>query len=274
MIDIFVDSGAYSLYHAFLETGKFEADYSYVDSPKFWTYVDDYAEFIKKNLSLITVYVNVDVIFNPEASWKVQKYLEEKHGLHPLPVFHFGEDFKWLKKYMDGYEYFGISGLGPEINKNMYYEWADRIFNLVCSDSDCMPKWKIHGFAQTSMELLSRYPFYSVDSTSWVMFGRYGAILIPKSKNGERNFLKTPTVIFCSDRSPKLKDIDGKHYDRLSFIEQDYIDEYLDELGCTIEEAGTNHKIRDLINANFYVSLEHQLPEWPWPFQYKRHKLW
>jgi hypothetical protein len=33
---------------------------------------------------------------------------------------------------------------------------------------------KVHGFGITSPWLVKRYPFYSVDSTSWKAGGRYG----------------------------------------------------------------------------------------------------
>ena len=284
MIRIFLDSGAYSLYHRFLShsDGK---NYEYIETDAFWEYVDNYAAYVKKNISLIETYVNVDVIFNPKASWKLQKYLEKEHGLKPLPVFHFGEDIKWFKRYMDNYEYIGISGVGKETPRSAYINYADSVFNLVCSNKDRLPEWRIHGFAMTSPNFLFRYPWYSVDSTSWVQFSKFGAIIIPRTILKKIRYDSSPTVIFLSHKSPKKTQPDGYHYMQLGKVTKNEVLKYVNKLGFVLGESKmekidgkekeiivekglcNDYKYRDQFNLLYFLELEKNLPSWTRPFK-------
>jgi len=133
--------------------------YSFYESDAFWNYVDQYAEWVKQRLHLIDVYVNVDVIFNPELSWKTLKYLENTHDLNPLPVIHANTDKKWLYKHLDNYEYLGIGGVGQEKTVKEFLPFGDMVFNAI-TDTKGYPTHKTHGFAMTSNFLLNRFPWY------------------------------------------------------------------------------------------------------------------
>jgi hypothetical protein len=303
-IRLMLDSGAHTLYEKKVRGGQ---GYSYYETDEFWKYVDDYAEFVKDN-KCIDIYVNVDAIFNPELSWKIQRYLEDIHNLKPLPVFHFGGDLKWLKKYMDNYDYIGIGGLGQEVTASAYIPWADRVFDLLCDFPDRLPRWKTHGFAVTSLKLMLRYPWFSVDSSTWVVHSRMGSIMLPKCRNGKEDYFQDPYIISISNRSPSLKDT-GKHFDTFSSAEQEIILSYLNKKGYvlgksdfrlvnaqsyelqnnerwigpergdgqrkaeTIIEYGlcNDHILRDECNIIYYLSLEKAIDEkYPWPSPFKK----
>ena len=137
---IFLDSGAHTLFTEFWikpERKGLNPGYSYYRSKRFKAYVDKYAEFVKAHLDVLDHYVTVDAIFEPRISWQVTKYLEREHGLSPVPVLHFGTPMKWVEKYLaGGYDYLGIGGLGQEVSKQMYYAWADRLFDRLCDNLD------------------------------------------------------------------------------------------------------------------------------------------
>jgi len=171
-IKVFLDSGAHSLYTK--EVMRKDDTYDWYESDAFWEFVDKYAAFIKENEKMIDVYVNVDVIFNPELTWKVQKYMEDVHKLKPLPVFHSGEDFKWLKKYIEGYEYIGMSGLGQRAKKAQWIKnVGDPAFRIVC-DEKGYPRVKVHGFAMTSPDLMTEYPYYCMTEEDHTVLTKQG----------------------------------------------------------------------------------------------------
>ena len=277
-INVFLDSGAHSLYETVMKehtsARKGVVDYSYIETEKFWTYVDSYAEYIKEHKDLIDTYVNVDVIFNAEGSLRVQKYLEEEHKLSPMPVFHPKEDFKYLKHYMDNYEYIGIGGLGQDMTRKEYFKFGDSVFEMLKGSNI-----KTHGFAMTSLILMGRYPWSTVDSTSWVMFSRYGIvlvprkrILVPKKRKGEYVFNENPWIVTVSERSPRRSDTD-RHYQTCTDIEQNYFRTYIEHMGFSLgkstmvdgveqkEESGVcnDHLARDLLNLLFYLKAGNEM---------------
>jgi len=97
-------------------------------------------------------------------------YLESK-GLKVIHVFHQHEDMKWLDKIRNHTDYMGISPANDVSMKEKLY-WLNDVFSII---KDTI---KTHGFAVTSHEQLYRYPFYSVDSSSWTAPARFGRIPI------------------------------------------------------------------------------------------------
>jgi hypothetical protein len=297
---MFLDSGAHSLFKEHVGTSNLR-DYSFFESDKFWQFVDEYALFIKANEQLIDVYVSLDVIFNPELSWKVQKYLERKHKLKPLPVFHAGEDFKWLKKYIDNYDYVGIGGLGQSVTKVQWiFNVGDPAFTLICDTKNHMPRVKTHGFAMTSPDLILTYPFFSVDSTSWMQFGKYGLLIVPKKINNKFDYRKSPTIVLVSQR--KGQQAKAEHFNSMPKQEQKHIIEYIESNGYklgkselekvpfdkskvafpvstheysekeTIIEEGVcnNGNMRDMLNLQYYLNLEKHSRPYPWAWSPER----
>jgi hypothetical protein len=172
------------------------------------------------------------------------------------------------------------------------------------TDEKGMPKIKVHGFGLTSLPLMLRYPWYSVDSTSWVITGRLGSIYVPKFKDGEWKYNDQSWKVSVSNKSPDLKEA-GQHVTTLSKLEQKIILKYLNEKGYVlgksefkkedqdyilaenekwaekkpkdkkakreveiIIEPGISNKyqLRDEMNIIYFLDLEKSMKKWPWPF--------
>lgn len=286
-VDLFLDSGAFSAL-----TQGITID------------IQEYIEFIKKNEKVITHYSNLDVIGDAVGTWKNQKIMEEA-GLMPIPVFHYGEDEKWLRKYLEGgYDYLSLGGMVP-ISTTALTTWLDRLFLNNLTDKNGMPIIKVHGFGLTSFSLMFRYPWYSIDSTSWVVTGRLGSIFIPMFKQGKWMYEKPPLKIAVSSKSPSLKEA-GKHISTLSPNQKQVLINYLTNHGYklgksefkfekqtyelkqnekwsekkpkdkdskreveVIVEPGVcnTYQLRDELNIIYYLELEKMLPKWPWAFK-------
>lgn len=159
-VELFLDSGAFSAW----------SKGASID-------IQEYIEFIKQHEDVIEVYANLDVIGDAKATWKNQRIME-RAGLHPLPIFHFGSPEHFLEKYVSAYNYIGLGGT-VGIAAGGIDSYLDRIFSKYICDAKGVPKVKVHGFGLTSLRLMLRYPWYSVDSTSWVVAGRMGSIYMP-----------------------------------------------------------------------------------------------
>lgn len=231
-VNLFLDSGAFSA-----KTKGIEIN------------IQDYISFIKENEDYIDVYANLDVIGDAEATWVNQKIMENS-GLHPLPVFHIGENISYLYKCMQ-YEYFCLGGIA-KVSSQERRNWLDMCFNIICDSCDGTPKNKVHGFGMTSIEMMVRFPWFSVDSTSWVLIGRFGGVYIPQKKNGKYVYNENPFKINVSNRSPNTKQ-EGQHFSTMTKIEQKIILEYLEEKEFYIgksEYRKENRKTYKLIKEN------------------------
>ena len=143
-----------------------------------------FCERIKELFSSSIYCVNLDVLpgrfgqrptqeqveNSAEEGWKNMEYLESK-GLKVIPVFHQHEDFKWLDKMRNHCDYIGISPAN-DVSMKEKLNWLNKVF-LIIKDTI-----KTHGFAVTSWQQLYKYPFFSVDSSSWTSSSRFGSICV------------------------------------------------------------------------------------------------
>lgn len=257
-IDIFIDSGAFSAHTKGTVIN-----------------IDDYIAFIKENEKDITLYSNLDVIGDAEASHRNQLYMEDR-GLVPLPCFHMGEDFKYLERYVRDYDYIALGGVAQAMNnKRLLVSWLNHCWRTIC-DADGYPKTRVHGFAITTLSIMFRYPWYSVDSTSWMRRGRFGAIYVPKERNGKHIYDANPLMLYVSNQSPTQKD-EGKHFRSCNQMEQDMILRYVHSKGFAmgrsrfedgeeiVEEPGiaNDYKLRDAMNILYFIDLEKNMPPYP-----------
>ena len=290
--NLILDSGAVALYSRYVKkntrgaTGKLfkdrrNEDYSFYTSIEFKRYRKAYIKYVLKNDRYLSGYVNLDVINNAEASYKSLKYME-KRGCHPLPVFHLGNDVKWLIRYVnEGYDYICMGGVPPN-RFEVVEEPLDRIWKDILIDSNNMPKVKVHGLACTSFKLIKAYPWYSVDSTSWKKAAAYGKIFVPRPHKGEFCFDKPPFTIGVSSMSPTKEDR-NMHILTLRGGEREWTDKWLDyikiPLGSVDEKdvmikwgVLSHHEARGIANMKYYCELAKSVPDWPWPFNKKVRK--
>lgn len=137
--------------------------------------IDDYIRTIKE--SEVTIYAGLDVI----GDWKKTKenieYMEAQ-GLKPIPTFHYASPIEELKRMIEKYDYIALGGLVPiAMERNKFKAWCDYCFGIIGTDT------KIHGFGVNSYWAWQRYPWYSVDATSWVTGSKFRRIV--KFKGGK-----------------------------------------------------------------------------------------
>ena len=158
----------------------------------------------------------------------------------------------------------------------------DRLWHDHLIDDQRMPKFKVHGMGVTTFSLMRRYPWFSVDSTSWVRQGAFGNVYFPKAKPGGWDFEKMPMAIGVSNKSPKTgtKDI---HVHTLRPEARKIFDRYIVEMGfvmgkskfvdgdeVVLEPGLSNTRIQRLcINAMLFANFINAVP-WPRPFLNKR----
>lgn len=224
----FVDSGAYS---AAMQGAEID--------------IDAYIAFIKRNADVIEVYANLDVISKGERgedtaalTYRNQQYMEAA-GLSPMPVFHAGEDESYLKHYVENYEYIGLGGVAqPGFGLTFTTRaWLDRLFSQYVCDEAGWPRVKVHGFGITAVRDMLRWPWYSVDSASWVLVNCVGggSIYVPRRRNGRWVYDEGAWIVPVSvRRNSKVRRaaVNAKqHFTTMSPRSQALVLDYLGALG-------------------------------------------
>lgn len=225
--------------------------------------LDEYMEFIRANLDQLDVYASLDVIPGKPGRVATQAEREEaaeqswanyltmvREGFDPLPVYHYGEDRRFLERMMQyGCDYIGIGGL-VGVPGDLRRQWLDRVFDRL-TDSQGMPLVKTHGFGMTSIPLIFRYPWYSVDSTTWIKITANGAVYLPALRNGEFVFDEIPGIISVSDKNVKQTE-GGKHGNSLSPAMRAILDRWLAFCGKTYAQVTESYFHRATVNVTFF----------------------
>jgi len=231
-IDIFLDSGAFSMFTQGIEVN-----------------IPAYAKFIHDNQDIIHVASNLDVIGagNEQGTYDNQKALEAE-GVKIQPVHHARDADEWLERYLDeGYDYIFLGGMVPE-HTNYLLPWLDRIWSKYLTNPDGTPKIKVHGFGLTTLELMFRYPWFSVDSTSWVMASRFGTLYIDlPQEDGSVKDIR----ISVSDQSGSIRKLNA-HITTLAKPVQDAVRARIEELGYDYELVQTMYGWRDHFNIEYF----------------------
>lgn len=232
---VFLDSGAFSAYTAGVTIDLAE-----------------YCEYIKRNADIIEVASVLDAIGDPLATFQNQKAMEAR-GVRALPCFHYGEDERYLEYYVANYPYITLGGMVP-INKEQLRLWLDRIWDKYLTHPDGMPKTKVHGFGLTRVSLMQRYPWYSVDSSSWVQSAGNGGIMIPELG-----------TVFVSNDSPQRKEA-GRHLDTLTPVERRVFEDAINKRGFDITRLQQTYLARWSFNMLTFTELDNSgVP--PKPFE-------
>jgi len=134
--------------------------------------IDEYISFIQQTKELWTVVAGLDVIGDADASRTNLEYMESK-GINPLPTFHFNSPEKELRRLIKKYDYIALGGLVPIARqRSTMVGWLDYCFSIIKTET------KIHGFGVNSLHIMKRYPFYSVDASSWLVHAQRLATVI------------------------------------------------------------------------------------------------
>jgi len=255
---IFLDSGAYSWDHQMTMQGKVVTEADEL------TYLDSYIEFIKKYENRLYVYANLDFVGNPAKTMIMQNRMEAT-GLNPLPVFHYHTKqadpevgkahFKYLERLVEKYDYIALGGgvSGGLFSYKYMSKFGDAAFKVVNS---CGRDVKIHGFGLTSIPVMLRYNWHSVDSTNWIKSAAYGIVYVPvfDPKTGEAAYDKIPKRI-CVSEIGKVKDTAAGHYSHLYSEDKETLEKihnYFDSIDIDVKKMETESIERVKANFRFF----------------------
>lgn len=237
---LFIDSGAFSIANK-VRRGKNLT-------------IDDYIEFINSN-TRPDLYASFDVIPRPlttetaknSAEQSLNNYLYMLDKLDKpeklIPVYHYGEDFKYLEKILElKPNYIAFGGRGG-ISTKYLYTCLDTFFDILKGSNV-----KTHAFGITVLNLLEQYPFTSADSTSYQKVATMGGIFLES--------LNTTIKISTSTLN------DNNHYQYQKEDIKKLINEEIEKYGYNLQDLQTSTNRRIEFNVDYFT-------RWAENYQYK-----
>lgn len=230
----------------FLDSGAFSAHTLGVTID-----IEEYCRYIIENRDIIRHEDNVcmasvlDGIGDDLKTYQNQIRMEQL-GAPPLPCFHYGEDTRYLDFYVKRYPYITIGGLVGKANEDVI-RWLDTIWEKHLLDGSGRARLKVHAFGVTRIELMRRYPWHSVDSSSWIQYAVFGHIFFPEFGS-----------LTASSKSPGRHQA-GRHITTLPAIQQKYVLDRLAAYGFDPERLAESPYSRGAFNCLSFQELNIQL---------------
>jgi len=138
--------------------------------------------------------IQLDVIGDDNGTWKNWLYAEKKYPT--LPVIHYMSEAKHIKRILESdAPYICLGGLVPySKQKKKLFDWLDYVYSF-----KKIRDKKVHCLGIMSEDTLSKYPFYSADSSSALNIVRYPAKdlrlkFLQKTKKDDRWLLLDYTI--------------------------------------------------------------------------------
>ena len=168
-----------------------------------------YTAFIQREASAATAYFNLDVIPGSlrEREWRLdhieaaaaQSYQNQQvmkaAGLSPIPVFHQGDPWHWLERYLgDGESYVALS-TNKAARRAEHLRWLYACFELI---PQRLVSVKTHALGVSSNLLCSEFPWTTCDSGRWFKAGANGQILVPEFSGDRPDWSIHPRQIFVT----------------------------------------------------------------------------
>ncbi len=165
-----VDSGAYSFFKQKLKSKKHEQLTMFDESKQV---LESYAAFINehKHRTEIVGFINLDVVGDPQKTKENYRYLLEHTQANIIPVWQVSDTYDELENLVNrDPNLLCIGGLVPLLQSNqksVVQEILQKVFSI-CKNTP------VHGLGIAN-ELITKFPFHSVDSIAWLSARKDGS---------------------------------------------------------------------------------------------------
>jgi hypothetical protein len=225
-----------------------------------------YIGFLKQHGHLLFSYASLDVLPAGKESARTRAETErcaalsdanqqrmKDAGLSPIPIFHQGESFKWLELMLkNGEPYIGVA-TRKDLPMKMTLPWLDQVWAML-RDRAGKPLVKTHGFGITASRLLWRFPWFTVDSSTWSLQAGFGKIFVPpRGNDGAPNYRSDPFTVTISGIEGRRAA--GRHFDILEPGAQEWVRTFVASAGLTMSDVRNVDEGRRLAMLFYFQQL-------------------
>lgn len=170
--------------------------------------------------------------------------LVDKFGDIVLPVFHQNEDNARLSEVVGMGKYICVSPRN-DLPETMRREWSQEVHALLTRET-----WT-HGLAATGHPMMTKVPWTSVDSATWIMIAAYGRVYA--------NHRLSAVGISVDSATRYEKE---NHIDNLNYEERNTLLQMIEDRGFDLELLQTDFVERSIWNrvimSELYRGIDHQ----------------
>lgn len=232
--NLLIDSGAYS-YHRRGSVGD----------------IDEYISWLNENDEYIDYFIVLDsipgrwgvpktvddLLYSQAKSYENYEYMYErvKSPNKLLPVFHMGENFDYLIKYLEHQpklDYMCLAG-NKELTRDARQAWYSQCFEVIQKSSNA--NIQIHCLGSGTLSDVELFPFTSTDSTTWLC-GAKSATVVTKYGN-----------FYCGD------DMTDKKHIIHNTEACDYVKSMCEKYNLDFNKIIYDFKERLKFNTHFYI---------------------
>lgn len=184
--DLFLlDSGAFTFMNG--ANGKVNWD----------EYISKYIAFINENDVEHYFELDIDAIVGYEEVKRMRARIESETGKKSIPVWHKSRGIDEFKRLVKDYDYIAIGGFAIKHIKQNEYPIIRKMVQYAYESGT-----KVHGLGFTPKEV-TKYKFYSVDSTTWLSCRRFGSLF--KYDNGQMRMVTPKNHGTRKDRQREIE---------------------------------------------------------------------
>lgn len=184
--DLFLlDSGAFTFMNG--ANGKVNWD----------EYISKYIAFINENDVEHYFELDIDAIVGYEEVKRIRARIESETGKKSIPVWHKSRGMDEFKRLVKDYDYIAIGGFAIKHIKQSEYPIIRKMVQYAYESGT-----KVHGLGFTPKEV-TKYKFYSVDSTTWLSCRRFGSLF--KYDNGQMRMVTPKNHGTRKDRQREIE---------------------------------------------------------------------
>lgn len=182
-----IDSGAHSFFSFIGLSVSADKSQSKGEMPDPQEYFEGYIKWIKEWYDYADYFVELDLqdIVGQDVVWEWrQRYVDEGIAEKIITVHHSMNTWAEYDRLINDSksQYVALEGLRNGKENIPYLKLIKHAFKH---------KTRVHGFALTNQSVMTKYPFFSVDSSSWTATNRYGVIYRFDETKGRMKQLKT-----------------------------------------------------------------------------------
>lgn len=153
-----------------------------------------------------------------------------------IPVFHAGNDPKYLQKLLDFEPKVPVIAIGKVargVSRGEKEKRLHEIFKIIKKSN--YPDVKIHLLGVNDFNILKQFPAWSCDAITWL-------------KSSANGYVLTPTGFFLVSKKSEHK---KEHYLQQSQEVRDIMDKQFKKYGTSYKELSENYKARSMHNVKY-----------------------